>query len=211
MFPVSPVPQPGPLLSPIVLPVSPFQPLTMKRGIGRSFISDTLNEKENDISSNALMGGFPHILRVNGRGLTSDSGSGFERVPLRTKKPNIPVERMPLTPSQRKIQKLEEKVRRLESKLHRAERQHAVHAERLVELASENKNMRQELQDALEEGEELTARAKELEQERDLYHAWWVNEAKLSQSLMDNGYQYTPGAPSWSGDGHEEAIPNITL
>ncbi|KAH6873868.1 hypothetical protein BKA70DRAFT_1219118 [Coprinopsis sp. MPI-PUGE-AT-0042] len=105
-----------------------------------------------------------------------------------------------MTPSQRKIQKLEEKIRRLESKLHRAERQDTVHAERLVNLAAENQRMRQELQDALEEGDEANARIKELLGERDQYHAWWINEVKFSQSLLDNEYPHFLRTPLWRGD-----------
>jgi hypothetical protein len=204
MFPPSPLPRSGPLLSPIRLPVSSYQPLSKKCGSGRSFGSDALSEKENTIPRDALIGVFPSI--VDRTELISDSGSELEGWSLRMKKPTMAIGRTPMTPGQRKIQKLEEKIRRLESKLHRAERQDAVHAERLVELASENQTMRQELQDALEEGEEANARAKELERERDLYYAWWMNEVKLSQSFIDGGYQYTPGAPSWCGDGNEQTI-----
>jgi chromosome segregation ATPase len=98
---------------------------------------------------------------------------------------------------QRRIHKLEEKARKLESKLHKAERQDAVNAERLVDLAAENQRIRQELQEALEEAGEANQQANELRRERDQFHAWWINEVKFSQSLLDNGYTAS-NAPSTS-------------
>ena len=114
-----------------------------------------------------------------------------------------------MAPVQRQINKLEEKIRRLESKLHRAERQGTVHAERLVDLAAENQTMRQELQDALEEGEEANMRVKEFQRERDQYHAWWINEVKFSQSLLDNGYLYLPKTPAGQGSPELENLGSL--
>lgn len=194
MFPASSLPHSGSPLSPILLPVSPFQPLDEKRDPGNTSSADPYSQKENAMPSNTLLS---QVLTpyIEGRGLMLCSGPWLERPSFRTKKSTVPVGRPSLTPGQRKIQKLEEKIRRLESKLHRAERQDAVHSDRLVELASENQTMRQELQDALEEGQEAKARVRELEGERELFHTWWINEVKFSQSLMDNtlGYPYTPG------------------
>jgi septal ring factor EnvC (AmiA/AmiB activator) len=119
---------------------------------------------------------------------------------FRIREPSLPTTRSSLTPGQRKIQKLEEKVRRLESKLRRAERQDAVNAERLMEIASENQRIRHELQDALEEKEGANERAQKLQKERDQFYAWWINELNLSQSFWDNpamGYQSFPQAPTF--------------
>ncbi|KAH6895064.1 hypothetical protein BKA70DRAFT_1232168 [Coprinopsis sp. MPI-PUGE-AT-0042] len=160
------------LVSPILLPLSPLNPPAKKPEPSWSF-GGSSDDKENTTLSNVLI--------------------GLESSALRNKKPTIPVGRLPMTPGQRKIHKLEEKIRRLESKLYRAERQGTVHAEQLVELASENQTTCQELQDALEEGEEANARVKELQRERDQYYAWWINEVKFSQSLLDSGYPYLPG------------------
>ncbi|KAH6902907.1 hypothetical protein BKA70DRAFT_1228078 [Coprinopsis sp. MPI-PUGE-AT-0042] len=86
--------------------------------------------------------------------------------------------------NERKWLRLEDQVRRLESKLRKAERREAANAIRLVDLASENQKVREELQDTLEEVEEAVDRARILQQERDQYHAWWINEVKFSQSLL---------------------------
>ncbi|KAH6899589.1 hypothetical protein BKA70DRAFT_1230866 [Coprinopsis sp. MPI-PUGE-AT-0042] len=94
-----------------------------------------------------------------------------------------------LTPTERKIHKLQEKLRQVESKLRRTERQGAVNSGRLVDLASENRETRQELQDVLDKFEEASKRAQVLQQERDQYHAWWINEVRFSQSLMDDHHR----------------------
>ncbi|KAH6913574.1 hypothetical protein BKA70DRAFT_1421838 [Coprinopsis sp. MPI-PUGE-AT-0042] len=104
--------------------------------------------------------------------------------------PFTPSPHKSLTPSsERKVQRLEERVRRLESKLRKADRREAASSARLVDLAAENQHMRQELQDALEEAEEASERVKGLQQERDQYHAWWINEVKFSQLLFDGPRQ----------------------
>ncbi|KAH6866189.1 hypothetical protein BKA70DRAFT_1243976 [Coprinopsis sp. MPI-PUGE-AT-0042] len=117
------------------------------------------------------------------------SGSSA-RVPFEARRSLPPNRDSQMTPGDRKLERLREKIRCLESKLRRAERREATNKERLLELALENQKTRQELQDAMEEGEAAAALSATLKQERDQYHAWWINEVKFCQYLLGNTTQW---------------------
>lgn len=91
-----------------------------------------------------------------------------------------------MAPNGRKLEKLQERIRCLEAKLRKAERMELTNNQRLLELAAENQRIRQELQDAVEEGEAAAALAATAMQERDQYHAWWINEVNFCQYLLGN-------------------------
>jgi peptidoglycan hydrolase CwlO-like protein len=91
-----------------------------------------------------------------------------------------------MAPCHCKIEKLHDLIRRLERKLRKAECQEAKSSQLLLELAAENQRIRNELQDAVEEGEAAAAFALTVKEERDQYHVWWIQELNTCQYLHGN-------------------------